>query len=110
MGDEYFLTHGHFHARRDRGEFYAALSGQGALLLMDDTRKTWLEPMQSGSLHFISGQLAHRVVNTGEEPLRFMACWPCDAGHDYEAIARRGFGARLLCRAGDPVLVEDGRE
>lgn len=110
VGDEYFMTHGHFHARRDRSEFYATLSGQGALLLMDDARHTWLEPMQSGSLHFISGQFAHRVVNTGAEPLRFLACWAFDAGHDYEVIARRGFGARLLCRAAEPALVEDGRD
>lgn len=110
VGDEYFMTHGHFHERRERAEVYATVAGRGALLLMDDARKTWLEPMQKGSVHFISGQLAHRVVNTGDEPLRFLACWPGDAGHDYEAIARLGFGARLRRRAGEPVLVEDGRD
>jgi glucose-6-phosphate isomerase len=29
VGDEYFMTRGHYHARRDRGEIYYTQSGQG---------------------------------------------------------------------------------
>src|SRR5690242_196217 len=47
---EYFMTHGHFHLKRDRTEYYGAVKGQGALILMDETRKTWMEPMSAGSL------------------------------------------------------------
>src|ERR1035438_8644023 len=32
VGDEYFMTHGHFHAVRDRAEYYASVNGVGALL------------------------------------------------------------------------------
>ena len=32
VGDEYFMTHGHFHAIRDRAEFYATVRGVGARL------------------------------------------------------------------------------
>lgn len=106
IGDEYFMTHGHFHGRRDRGEFYATVQGEGALILMDATRRTWFEKMTPGSLHYIRGDWAHRVANTGAERLRFLACWPTDAGHDYESIALHGFGARMLCREGRPTLVE----
>ncbi len=105
IGDEYFMTHGHLHAKSDRGEFYATLSGQGALILMNAAGHTWTEPMKPGSLHYIGGNVAHRVANVGDTPLAFVACWPSDAGHDYGTIREQGFSARLLCRDGAPTLV-----
>ena len=36
VGDEYFMTHGHFHAIRDRAEYYATVRGTGALLMMQE--------------------------------------------------------------------------
>jgi len=50
---------------------------------------------------------AHRVANTGELVLTFLACWPSDAGHDYERIVAEGFCARLRKVRGSPTLVED---
>ena len=108
VGDEYFITRGHFHAVRDRGEYYITVAGEGALILMDETRRTRYEPMHPGTVHYIPGGTAHRVANTGPVPLAFFACWPSDAGHDYECIARDGFGARLREVGGRPVLVPDG--
>jgi glucose-6-phosphate isomerase len=102
---EYFMTHGHFHLKRTRTEYYATIAGEGALILMDETRRTWMEPMSPGSLHFIPPNIAHRVANSGKMPLRLVACWPSDAGHDYDAIRRFGFGARLLNVNGRPSLV-----
>jgi len=96
VGSEYFMTHGHFHHKRDRTEFYGTIEGEGALILMNETRETWMEVMSPGTLHFIPPFMAHRVANTGTGPLRFVACWPSDAGHDYEAIRERGLGARML--------------
>lgn len=106
VGAEYFMTRGHFHRKRDRAEYYATLEGDGALILMDESRKTWMEPMSAGSVHFIPARTAHRVANTGNRPLRFMACWPSDAGHDYETIENQGFGSRLLCVGGKATLVQ----
>ena len=96
VGSEYFMTHGHFHLKRDRTEYYGTVEGEGALILMDENRETRMEPMRAGSLHFIPPHTAHRVANTGKVPLRFVACWPSDAGHDYESIRKQGFGARLM--------------
>lgn len=106
---EYFMTHGHFHMKRDRTEYYGTTEGQGALILMDETRKTWMERMSAGSLHFIPPNTAHRVANVGKVPLRFVSCWPSDAGHDYEFIRKHGFGARLLNVKGRPQLVASDR-
>lgn len=105
VDNEYFMTHGHFHEKRDRTEYYATIEGEGALILMDESGKTWMEPMSPGTLHFIPPNVAHRVANTGTIPLRLVACWPSDAGHDYDVIRQSGFGARLLKVNGKPSFV-----
>jgi glucose-6-phosphate isomerase len=96
VGSEFFMTHGHFHLKRDRTEYYATVGGEGALILMGEDRETRMEPMVPGTLHFIPPNTAHRVANTGKVPLRFVACWPSDAGHDYDSIRNLGFSARLM--------------
>jgi len=108
VDSEYFMTHGHFHRKRDRTEYYATMDGEGALILMDEARRPRMEPMFPGSLHFIPPNVAHRVANSGKVPLRFVACWPSDAGHDYDAIRRFGFSARLLSVNGKASLVWSG--
>jgi glucose-6-phosphate isomerase len=105
VGDEYFMTHGHFHAQANRAEFYATVAGQGMLILVDAQGHAQTEEMRPGSLHYVAGHIAHRVANTGDVPLRMIACWPSDAGHDYGSIKEHGMGARLICRDGVPVLV-----
>lgn len=110
VGNEYFMTKGHFHAVRNRAEFYCTVQGNGMLLLMDEQRRTRMEVMSPGSLHYIPGGFAHRTVNTGETALSFWACWPSDAGHDYATVASEGFGARVLCQNGKPVLVPEQAE
>jgi glucose-6-phosphate isomerase len=105
VGDEYFMTHGHFHAKRECAEYYGCIEGNGMLILMDTARRTWGEWMAPGTLHYIPGSIAHRVANAGQTQLKFTACWPSDAGHDYAAIQQEGFGARLLARDGKAVLV-----
>ena len=105
VADEFFMTHGHFHEDRSRSEYYATASGSGILLRMARDRTTWGEEMVPGSLHFINGQHAHRVVNTGNEPLIFWGCWGSDAGYDYGTIREKGFGLRVLERDGKLVMV-----
>lgn len=107
VGDEYLMTKGHFHGNRSRGEFYLTIAGTGALILMDENRRTVFEPMHPGSLHYVRAHTAHRTANTGESVLAFQACWPSDSGHDYESIARDGFSARLRKVGGVPTLVEE---
>jgi glucose-6-phosphate isomerase len=105
VGDEYFMTHGHFHAVPDRAEFYATIRGTGQLILISEGGETTLQSMTPGSLHYIPGYTAHRVANTGTEPLVFVASWPSDAGHDYARVRKAGFGKRLVRRDGKPCLV-----
>lgn len=104
VGDEYFMTHGHFHKLADRGEYYWGLKGTGMLILMDEQRNCRAEHMHPGSLHYIPGYTAHRVANTGDEELVFSACWPSDAGYNYDEIKKKGFSRRLFDRGGVPTL------
>ena len=105
VGNEYFMTRGHFHANKDTAEYYWCIKGEGALIMMDMDRNCWFEKMEPGSLHYIPGNVAHRVANTGDDVLFFNACWPSNAGHDYESIDKEGFSARLLEINNNPKLV-----
>jgi len=105
VGDEYFMTHGHFHVNRTRAEYYATVAGQGMLMRMNGQRTTWGEAMAPGTIHYIRGEHAHRVVNVGTEPLIFWACWGSDAGYHYGAIRELGFGAAVVERDGKPAIV-----
>ena len=107
VGDEYFMTKGHFHAQSDKAEYYWGIEGEGMLVLMDRKRKTWAEKMYKGSLHYIPADVAHRTVNIGEEKLIFGACWPSDAGHNYDEIIKYGFSARLVELNDEPTLVSE---
>ena len=107
VGDEYFMIKGHYHSKRKCSEYYLVVGGQGTLLLMDEQRRAYSESMRPGTLHYIPANTAHRVVNTGGSVLVFLACWPSDAGHDYDIITAAGFGARLQKVGGVPTLVDE---
>ena len=106
VGDEYFMTKGHFHQIRNRAEIYICMEGEGMLILMNEDRsRTWAERMSAGSVHYIPGFTAHRTANTGEGILSFGAVWPSDAGHDYATISEHGFSKILADREGVPTLI-----
>jgi glucose-6-phosphate isomerase len=108
VGNEYFMTKGHFHANRDTAEYYFGISGTGVLLLMDEAGGCTAQEVEKGSLHYIGGNIAHRLVNTGGQVLVVGACWPSDAGHNYENIHQSGFPVRVMCTGGKPALVKAG--
>jgi glucose-6-phosphate isomerase len=110
VGDEYFMTKGHFHQIRNRAEIYMCMEGEGMLILMNEDRSlTWAETMRPGSIHYIGGYTAHRTANTGIGILSFAAIWPADAGHDYATISVHGFSKILVDNVGVPTLVDRPR-
>jgi glucose-6-phosphate isomerase len=104
VGEEYFMTRGHYHANQDRPELEVTISGEGALFLMDQDRQTRIELMRPGSVHPVPPGTAHRVANIGTEPLVFVSYWASETGHDYASIREHGFSARLLDINGQPTL------
>lgn len=109
VGDEYFMTKGHFHVRRDTGEIYLTLQGEGKLLLQSEDGAVEVLDMRPGSISYIPPRWAHRTVNTGTAPLVFFAVYPGEAGHDYEAIEQTGFAKILVERSGRPVAIPNPR-
>lgn len=107
VGDEYFLTRGHYHANEDRPEMEVVISGEGALVLMDRDGKTRIEEMRPGTVHHVPPGTAHRVANTGRETLVFVSYWASETGHDYQTIRDRGFIARVREVNGQPELVSE---
>lgn len=92
IGDEYYMTKGHYHTHRAAAEVYIGLSGEGVMVLEDEaTGETRLTPLNSRSVVYVPGHTAHRTVNTGSEPLVYFGIYPANAGHDYAAIAKKNF-------------------
>ncbi len=95
VGDEYYMTKGHYHRDLNCAEVYLVLTGRGFLLIKDEKGPRAL-PVQSGSVAHIPPGCAHRMVNTGLSPLVFFAVYPAQAGHDYERARQEGFGLRVI--------------
>lgn len=109
VGDEFFMTRGHFHQRREQAEFYFGLRGRGILLLQPENGTAYAEQVFAGSVHHIPSDTAHRLVNTGADILSALAVWPAVAGHDYQALQPDGFSLRVYDRDGD-VSLEAARD
>ena len=106
VSGELFMTRGHVHETPD-GEMYYGLSGHGVLLLFDGTGASWVE-MRPGAAGYIPPGWAHRSVNVGIDPYRFLAAYPGSAGHDYDAVLRDGMGARVFRDGGGFAVLDAG--
>ncbi|MFN0115711.1 MAG: glucose-6-phosphate isomerase family protein [Paracoccaceae bacterium] len=109
VGGEFHMTRGHFHLRRDRGEVYFTLRGQGVLLLEARDGRAEAVEMRKGTAVAIPPDWAHRSVNVGGEPLVFS--WVCsvDAGNDYAPIREKGMRKRVVERRGRPAVIDNPR-
>jgi glucose-6-phosphate isomerase, archaeal len=107
VGNEYFMTKGHLHARREAAEFYIGLQGEGVMLLEDEaTGESCMLPLRPNQAVYVPGRTAHRTMNTGPGALTYLGVYPANAGHDYGTIARRNFRCLVVERDGQPVMVE----
>jgi glucose-6-phosphate isomerase len=104
VGQEYYLTRGHYHAWRAAAEIYLGLKGHGVMLLEqgDESRVVPLEP---DAIVYVPGDTAHRTINTAEEPLVYLGIYPAAAGHDYRAVADRNFRKLIVEQQGRPVVL-----
>jgi glucose-6-phosphate isomerase, archaeal len=109
IGDEYFMTKGHYHRRPDTSEVYLGLEGKGCLLIQTVEGDFQSIDIQPGVMAYIPPYWGHRMVNTGSIPFVFFAVYPGDAGHNYGDIERTGFVKILVERGGKPLLVDNPR-
>ena len=109
VGDEYHMTKGHYHARREQGEVYFGLSGRGHLVMQTETGETSVQEMVAGSAAYVPPYWAHRTVNVGDEDFVFFSVWEARAGHDYGTIERDGFLKLVVMRDGQPAVVDNSK-
>jgi glucose-6-phosphate isomerase len=90
VGNEYYMTRGHIHARPNRPEMYYGESGRGVMLLESpagDVRTIEIGPR---TMCYVPPFWIHRSVNVGQEPLVMTFAYPADSGQDYDIIAKAG--------------------
>jgi len=110
VGDEYFMTKGHFHTVLETGEIYHCLKGQGVMVMETPEGEWAVEPLYPGRVLYVLPRWAHRSVNTSpDETLVTFFVYPGHAGHDYGTIEEQGFRKRVVERAGQPQVVDNPR-
>jgi glucose-6-phosphate isomerase len=110
VGDEYFMTKGHFHAVLETGEVYHCLAGDG-MMVMETPEGAWaVERFRPGTVLYVPPRWAHRSVNTGRDAdLVTLFAYPGNAGHDYATIEGRGFRKLVVERDGAPAVIDNPR-
>jgi len=109
VGDEYFMTKGHFHHVLATAEVYHCLKGEG-FMVMETPEGEWaVEPLRPGVVLYVPPRWAHRSVNTGAGDLVTLFAYPGHAGHDYGTIERQGFRKLVVARDGQPVIIDNPR-
>lgn len=109
VGQEYFMTKGHFHAVLATGEVYYALQGEGMMVMETPDGEWAVEPFAAGQILYIPPCWAHRTVNIGNNDLCFFWVCPAHAGHEYGTIEQQGFRKIVVESAGTPTIIDNPR-
>lgn len=108
VGDEYFMTKGHFHSVLDTAEIYYCLRGRGLMMMENPEGDVQWEEFAPGKAVYVPGRYAHRSINTSPgEPLITFFAFPGHAGHDYGTIESKGFRKIVVERDGVPAVVDN---
>jgi glucose-6-phosphate isomerase len=110
VGDEYFMTKGHFHSVADTAEVYYCLQGNG-MMVMESPAGDWsVEELSAGRVLYVPPRWAHRSVNTSDSvDLVTFFIYPAYAGHDYGTIETAGFRKLVVERCGRPAVIDNPR-
>ncbi len=101
VGEECFMTKGHYHAVADTAEIYMGLRGEGYMLMKTVEGECVWEKFVPGRVVYVPSFWAHRSVNTGDEPLITFYVYPGNAGHNYGDIEIEGFPVRVMRRGAE---------
>jgi glucose-6-phosphate isomerase, archaeal len=104
VGDECFMTKGHYHTIIETAEVYLCLRGTGFMAMKTPDGQCLLEPMSRNRLVYVPPFWAHRSINTGDESLVSFCAYQGDAGHNYGDIAEQGFPRRVFIRDNEIVI------
>jgi glucose-6-phosphate isomerase len=96
IGEEFFMTKGHYHTVQQTAEIYLCLKGEGYMLMKTSDGKCEAIGMKRGQMVYVPPYWAHRTVNIGTEPLVSFCVYPAEAGHNYGDIKEQGFPKRIV--------------
>jgi len=107
VGDEYFMTKGHFHTVLDTAEVYLCVKGHGLMLMENPEGDVTHEVLTPGKMVYVPKRYAHRSVNIGKEPFVQFFVFRADAGHDYGSIETKGFSKLVVEKDGDYAIIDN---
>ena len=110
VGDEYFMTKGHFHSVLETAEVYYCLRGAG-FMVMETPEGEWaVEALKPNKILYVPPRWAHRTVNTSpQDDLVTFFVYPGNAGHDYGSIEKQGFRKLVVETGGLPAIIDNPR-
>lgn len=109
IGNEYYMTKGHFHTILDTAEVYYTLSGSGYMVMENPQGDTLELPLKKGEALYVPRCYAHRSVNTGTDPLVMFFTFAANAGHDYGTIETKGYHKLIVEENGCPAVKDNSR-
>jgi glucose-6-phosphate isomerase, archaeal len=109
VGNEYYMTKGHFHKILDTAEVYICVKGHGYMLLENPEGEWNTEKLSPGRAVYCSKRFAHRSINVGETPMITFFAFRGDAGHDYGTIETKGYRKLIVEKDGKPSIIENPR-
>jgi len=110
VGNEYFMTKGHFHTILETAEIYHVLQGRGKMVLETLDGNWAVKDLEPGKILYVPPKWAHRSVNTRlDQDLITFFIYPGNAGHDYGTIETQGFCKLVVCENGQPIVIDNPR-
>jgi glucose-6-phosphate isomerase len=107
VGQEYYMTKGHFHTILDTPEVYYCLSGNGYMLMENPEGEWQAERFTPGQAVYVPPRYAHRSINVGSDPLVTFFVYRADSGHDYGTIETKGFRKLVVEVNGQAEIVDN---
>jgi glucose-6-phosphate isomerase len=91
VGNEYYMTKGHFHTILETGEVYYTLSGNGFMMMESPEGDVNLVAMSPGQAVYVPPRYAHRTINAGKVQMVSFFVYRADSGHNYGTIETTGY-------------------
>lgn len=108
VGDEYFMTKGHFHTIIETAEVYYCLQGKGYMLLENPEGDWRALALEAGKAVYVPKRYAHRSINVSpDEKLITFFVFRADAGHDYGSIETKGYRKLMVEKDGQPAVIDN---
>jgi glucose-6-phosphate isomerase, archaeal len=110
VGNEFFMTKGHFHSVIETAEVYLCMGGEGFMVMETPEGESVVEALSPGKVLYVPPRWAHRAVCTSrQQDLVIFFVYPGNAGHDYGTIEQDGFRKLVVEVDGEIKIIDNPR-